>query len=412
MKRTLLISAFFVITSFFLTAQEWEQLDYTYAEFLIANPVMGVSGDNMKIGTGFTFDYAGPMELSIDGGSTWTDGINERIKYIKFDNAGNIYVMDQLKNAIVYNGSLYKSSDNGLTWEELLDVEDYTEQAGFKVTRSGEIYVPTYQAFKYSADHGVTWQDFTCPNTPYGILRTSSGRLIITTYNSGIHFSDDNGSSWTQATGDLGNITFGFLQEHPSNGNIYVSSGGGVLESTDNGASFFLKAPNPWVALNIREFEITPAGEFYFYGLYGVYTSTDAVEWTAINDGLPAVTLYDMDISNDHIYVVAGDQIYRRQIEEGSSGVFNIHIVNIETSVFPNPSKGYFHLDFTTVKHEKVSIAIMDMTGSIIHTEEPGILSEGNHQIPIQLNNLPTGIYIVTVQSASGIGTQRIEILR
>lgn len=413
--KKLVLTIFSVFFILFLSAQDWEQLNFNFANSpsysFLSIPHIGVSNDNMKIGSSFSFDYGGPMQLSTDQGATWTDVYTERVAAIAFDGDNNVYILERIHGAINYNGSLYKSTDNGQNWEELLDVEDYVETAGLKVTEDGEIYVPATAGLKYSSDGDSTWSDINCPNVPYGVLKTSSGRLIITTYNNGIHYSDDNGASWTQSEGDLGNITFGFLQEHPTNGNIYVCSFGGVLESTDNGASFYLKDPDPWIAMNIKEFEISKAGKFYFYGLYGVYESDDAVTWNDISGNLPAGNGNDMAMTDDHIYVVVDTMIYKREIPANPNGIANSRLDKIETKAFPNPSNGQINIEFNLEKREQVRIQILNLNGETVAEKELQYYSTGRQHIRMELENLPSGMYLANIIGESGTGEKRIEIM-
>jgi len=395
-----------------LNAQAWEALNFNFGSFSFSVPHIGVSHDNMKLGAAFSTQYVGPMQFSTDGGENWSEVLDKRILSIQFDDAGNIYALHQSKDVIYFNGYLYKSTDDGTTWDELLDVDDYVETAGFKVTGSGEIYVPAAAGMKYSPDGGLSWSDITCNHVPYGVLKTSSGRLIITTYNSGIEYSDDNGATWSNAEGDLGNITFGFLQEHPTTGNIYVCSFGGVLESTDNGASFYLKDPDPWLAMNIKEFEISSAGKFYFYGLYGVYESTDAVTWNNITEGLPAGNLYDFQLTDDHVFVVVDTMIYKREIAASPSGIFSSRFAEIELNVWPNPAADMMNVSFTLEDREAVVVDIINMNGEIEKTIATGILPKGTNRLSFQLNGLSKGIYIARVRMDSGIGIKRIAIAK
>ncbi len=396
-----------------VAGQEWEQLDYKYQDLSGGEvPHLSVSDDNTRLATYYTFTYAGPMQLSTDGGDTWSDVMEHRVHNVFFHN-NDIYAFQQLKEVIYTNGYLYHSSDNGQNWNELYDIPDYVNSAGFMVTDEGEIFMPGVNSMIHSTDQGGNWTTLSVPAEPYSVLETSSGRLIITTYNSGIHYSDDGGNSWTASTGDLGNITFGFLQEHPSNGNLYVASFGGVLESTDNGTSFSLKTPNPWLAMNIAKFEISEGGRFYFYGLYGVYESTDAITWNSLNDGLPAGTMRGMDLSDDHLYVIVDQNIYKRGIEGGSSGVMSRTKETLDLEVFPNPCQGTFRLALESTAQSDAQLTLHDLTGRVVlNASYPTSLQGPSQLIEVDAPSLRNGIYLMTVNYGDDYGTKRIEILK
>ncbi|NOX47907.1 MAG: T9SS type A sorting domain-containing protein [Chlorobi bacterium] len=413
MKKLLFSIALSAITLSSLLSQEWEQLNFSFGDFgFLSIPHVSVSPDNSKIATFFSNQYGGPVQLSTDEGQSWNSVFEDRMTSVSFDGENNIYAMQQLKNVIYYNGSLFSSNDNGQNWNELLDVPDYVEIGGFNVIASGEIYVPDISGLKYSPDKGVTWSDISCPALPYSVLATSSGRLIITTYNSGLYYSDNNGNTWTACTGDLGSITFGFLREHPVNGKIYVASIGGILESTDDGQSFFLKTPDPFITLNIRKFDISSAGGFYFYGLFGIYESNDATSWNLISEGLPTGNIYDMSMSDDHIYIAVDSLVYRREIESGNVGISTSRVKQIEMLAYPNPGSGSFTLDYEQISQNNMELTITDLNGRIIQNLKLKNTHPGHQSISINLDGFQPGIYFASLKSADAVGVQRIELVK
>jgi hypothetical protein len=73
-------------------------------------------------------------------------------------------------------------------------------------------------------------------------------------------------------------------------------------------------------------------------------------------------------------------------------------------NIFPNPSKGSFNISIEGSELVNLSIDIMDITGRIIFLKEVGTVPNSYLQ-EVQLENLPTGIYMVRVTTTSGTTT-------
>ena len=68
-----------------------------------------------------------------------------------------------------------------------------------------------------------------------------------------------------------------------------------------------------------------------------------------------------------------------------------------EVSVYPNPSSGYFSVDFVTSKAGNALIGLYDMSGRMI-LQKKEFFPEGHHSF--LLNGLQGGVYILKVESA------------
>lgn len=61
--------------------------------------------------------------------------------------------------------------------------------------------------------------------------------------------------------------------------------------------------------------------------------------------------------------------------------------------IYPNPASSYATLDFQLPIAETIAISIVDMSGRTVHRKAAEKLSAGNHQIMINVNELPDGVY-------------------
>ena len=81
-------------------------------------------------------------------------------------------------------------------------------------------------------------------------------------------------------------------------------------------------------------------------------------------------------------------------------------------NVYPNPMLQEGHVEFNLPEAGMATIMVYDITGkevSQICNEE---LFEGNHRLPIQLNNVEAGIYMVKMIFNYQVVTKRINLIR
>ncbi|MBL7912707.1 MAG: T9SS type A sorting domain-containing protein [Bacteroidia bacterium] len=82
-----------------------------------------------------------------------------------------------------------------------------------------------------------------------------------------------------------------------------------------------------------------------------------------------------------------------------------------ELEVYPNPSTGEFTVKYDVLKRADVRVDIYNMAGALLKTAvNVSQQFEGKYQIPVNLNNLPTGVYIVNVTKGEKRFTQKVVI--
>ncbi len=82
-----------------------------------------------------------------------------------------------------------------------------------------------------------------------------------------------------------------------------------------------------------------------------------------------------------------------------------------EFIVYPNPTTGEFVIKYEILKRADVRIDISDLKGALLKTvvNVPGQF-EGKYNIPVNLNYLPNGMYIVDLNNDGKRSTQKIVI--
>ena len=81
-------------------------------------------------------------------------------------------------------------------------------------------------------------------------------------------------------------------------------------------------------------------------------------------------------------------------------------------TVYPNPANPQTTVQLTIQETQPVTIRIVDINGRIIQNKYYGILISGNYNFPINLMNLSSGNYLITVSTNKNHRTQKITILK
>jgi len=82
-----------------------------------------------------------------------------------------------------------------------------------------------------------------------------------------------------------------------------------------------------------------------------------------------------------------------------------------DLSVFPNPSNGEFIIKYDVTKRADVRVDIYDLKGTLIrNVVNTAGQYEGKYQIPVNLNELPSGIYIVDLTNNGKRFTEKVVI--
>ena len=84
------------------------------------------------------------------------------------------------------------------------------------------------------------------------------------------------------------------------------------------------------------------------------------------------------------------------------------HLESID--VFPNPSKGLFNIDATSLEQKPCTIVVYDMLGKMVLTRN--ISGTDDHVIPLDLTSKETGIYTLNVFSSDKAFTQKLLLTK
>lgn len=79
-----------------------------------------------------------------------------------------------------------------------------------------------------------------------------------------------------------------------------------------------------------------------------------------------------------------------------------IRKTDIALTIAPNPASNHCMVSFTLPKDETVEIGLYDAMGRLIRSISGGKYSKGKHEIPVDLDGLAPGSYVVTARNTDG----------
>ena len=274
----------------------------------------------------------------------------------------------------VYHSGIYRSINNGDTWEQQNDgiPEDFIYNPiilSFAIDSSGYIFAGTSRRGLFrSTDNGNSWHKLTngIPSSHVAALAVNSkGHIFASDWDTpepaGIYRSIDNGNNWTKVgTGIASSYVRSMVIN--SKDDIYLGTFGfGVFHSIDNGDSCIeINTGIPVEA--IRSLAINSKGTIFAgttnYGIYKSIQSTTSVAET--NKLLPK------SISLKQNY--------------------------------PNPFNPATTIKYNLNKLSNVILKIYNPSGQHLETLVNGYQTEGEHEITWQPKGLASGIYFYKLQ--------------
>ncbi len=320
------------------------------------------------------------------------------------------------------NVGLYYYNGSNWSYESIGSVE------GFVTNSLGQVVFRTNSRIRVMED-GLLLTEYTSQNSPLAsnLLILSHG--VDANDNIWIGSSSWDGSSVIQMMTPSGVWTDYDVMDYPAidravgnfhfdtNDNLWVPSGIGGVISFDG-----LSWTNPVIDnaaslmnTNVYDVESDASGKVYFSHEYGVTTLSNNGVW----EELPIADVPNVISSETSTLEMADDGT----LWWGSSvyGVFAYAgLINanesaeikpaINFAVYPNPAVDYTIIDFVLEEKSNVDISIYNNLGQLISNNNLGELYEGTFQERIELNQLPSGSYLIQLRINHSFSTKKIII--
>jgi ligand-binding sensor domain-containing protein len=321
--------------------------------------------------------------LNIYNGSSWrninTDTLNfpDTETYgAARDSKGNLWVAT--------NSGLAKDSTNShwyvfnttntaaLPTDNLYNIYIDAQDAKWLGTSTGEGLIK----FK-----GTSWQVYNTSNSGIPdnnvnrVKKFTDGTMWIATNNGLAQF--DGISVWTvyntaNTVGFPGNVV----------NDIAFDNAGNVFIATNGGLGIFNRSANNWVkhtAPALPENNITGVSLNPTNNQVWVSTATSGVATIPVVSGLDK----DLNFDQTHVY-----------------------------SLYPNPASDYSYVSYKLLKNEHVTIYLSDISGNKIVSLMNEFQNEGSYDLKVNLRDLPSGVYICSVQIGDAAGYKRLAVVK
>lgn len=183
--------------------------------------------------------------------------------------------------------------------------------------------------------------------------------------------------------------------------------GGNVSAGANKGTANGIEGMNILLLDNagkVVKFTITDAnGDYSFSNLAnGIYTIhpenlsfTTTTTSVTVSNGQASFTDINFERSLKNL-----------TIKPKSAGINNVNNSELSFVVFPNPAKNMVTINWNTLTNEVAAINITDLSGKVVMSTEVSM----NNNSKVDVSNLNTGFYFMTVATENGTNTQKLII--
>lgn len=360
------------------------------------------SGNNVYAGTDGNGVY-----LSTDAGANWTSIRNGFPQY-STPSVNCVAVSGSNLFAGTVGLGVYYSNNNGTSWTSVANGAMAVNATTNSIAISGtNVFAADDDGVYLTSDNGNSWTLLTGSFAPSSLVIKGSN-IFAGVGQGSVYLSGNNGVTWTAINSGLPSNNVAPVALAFSGNNLFMGTvGSGVYLTSNNGSSW---APVDKGRLaNNSAYSIATNGNVIFAGSYGsvYYSINTGKSWSEIDSGaLPyngSVTA--LAVSGNNLLagvsgnIEAGVWIYNAS--HIFAGVNKITAAEDNINIYPNPATSQITIDLTNISGTIESIAIYDMSGRILTTQN---YAEGvrNAVETIDVSNFATGMYLVETTTSNG----------
>jgi photosystem II stability/assembly factor-like uncharacterized protein len=310
-----------------------------------------------------------------------------------------------------YTDQLYRSNDNGTTWQLKNSGLSWSEQAPFYVSNMTHIgstlYLGTSNGVYKSTDNGDNWSEIAGNNfSSLGltskyirVVKSNNGKLYVGT-GEGFFISSDNGVNWSAGAIMTATNDIAFY----GNG-VYLCSnnGGEIFKSIDDGITF-TSVINTLPCNLVRKIiaiggKVLGAADQGFL-VYDINTE----EYVYDNNGLTSNSVFSLIINGEDVFTGVQTQgIFKRPLSE--FGITNTSSIEKKEytimEIYPNPVKDFFIIESEDFENTKA--ALTNLKGEVI--QQTDLL---DFKTSISITSLTSGVYFLKLTNVTGTYVSKI----
>ena len=383
-------------------------------------------GPNGKMAAinGVVYVYGDDVLRSTDNGDTWVE-INSEFS----DDLYYLHVHNNKLFAIIGINNVYVSEDNGLTW---------TQKGGVTLTGGNGAILSLYsdgdilyalsnrESIFKSTNEGADWEEILINadgiTNPIPVDLAVAGDLMVAAIvTTGIVMSTDGGSTW-----NVKNPSVALSQVAKFNNEIY-GSGLGLFKLDSSNEWLDWNAGIPVVggfsytvkSVTVVENKMYAAVNSLFNG-YIYNSDVNGENWAETTTGLPD---YITNTSLQFITYSDGELFtYMYGIESfapGFTGIYKTQIgasTSLETNLsglpqkysleqnYPNPFNPATKIRFNLPMKSDIKLTVFDMLGRVVEVIASGEYQAGYHEVDFSGEQLSSGLYIYNLSGKSDGG--------
>jgi len=351
-------------------------------------------------------DYGG------DGFQALFDPFDENIKYAQTQNG----------NFVKFDGFSWNSFNDGIDSDDRVNWD-----APFVLSPhdNGKLYTGTYRVYVNINDF---WQPISEDLTDGDIFGARyhtisvvnesplvEGVLYVGTTDGNVHRTLDGGATWEGVFDDLPDRYVTDVKASPvDNNTVFVTHSGykdndntaHIHRSDDNGSTWS-DITGDLIEQPVNQIEILNDSVYFIATDFGVYmTDNSGVNWSRVGTNMPVIPVFDLVIDPLENRLVAGtfarsiQSIDLEELLSSTPNVFVEELTDLSIKVFPNPTADYININgvfgnwlaiITTVEGKEV---LREMGGGSQGRVDVSRINPGNYVVTIFIGDLSKSIMV------------------
>lgn len=278
--------------------------------------INAITTDGTNLWAAIETPTSGAVYKSTDDGVTWTSSWNG----VPGAWMGNVIYLPsgKLLASTKSMGNLYSSLDGGVTWTNTGNSFTYIKE---HVVHNNKLYIASWQnGIYYSSDDAQSW---VASNHGFEAVVSKLYKIDENIYGGGNslnYVTYDEAQSWSISS--LPNHAY-IQSTYTSGSRTYAGTGLGLFYTDDNGVSWTQVTSPDLPASNFEVRGITMNGNtIYLATNFGVYVSTDLIQWQTINNGFSSTDINKVAVAGSKLFALSNFKLYE-STDNGQSWLLN-----------------------------------------------------------------------------------------
>jgi len=285
----------------------------------------------------------GGIYRSSDMGNNWVEvlSLGTAVAKIAINSKGDIFAGAGLQDYPTEDGRLFRSIDNGLTWERKENGLRGQRVRDILILENDDIFlgvtgemINQYSGVYFSRDNGESWQQVLSNVIVNSLCLANTGEIFASAGSDGVFCTSDSGKYWNHLSNGLDNI-YVYCVTCTFNNDIFAGTRSGIFKLIDS----------TWVHSNsgFDQYRAYTLASDSFGTLYagttnaGVFFSNDnGKTWLSLNSGIIGTYINALLSQNGRIFAGTYSNGLFYSDDKGQSWIqsalSNMHIYSINTN--------------------------------------------------------------------------------